>query len=128
GAVQLNTAAARLRLHAAFRGRQTNAAPAGLDLCRAANVAQIHAAAAGRGFHRPAAFLHANAAAARLQHRALQAGEHDHIPSATFGLDLALGGCNLDVASARLQVYVAFHAADINHAAAGFRNYLAANI
>src|SRR5208282_6531392 len=98
------------------------------DLRCTANIAQIHAAPAGRRFHRPTALFHPNAAAARLQHRALQAREHDHIPASTFGLDLTLGRCHLDVAPARLQVYVAFHAADINHAAAGLRDYLAADI
>src|SRR5208337_3060766 len=46
----------------------------------------------------------------------------------TLRLDLALGGCNLDVSSARLQGHIAFHAADINRAPAGFCNHLAADI
>src|SRR5208283_4428233 len=126
--IQLDTAAAGLGLHPSFRRGQPDAARAGFDFRRPSDVAQVDAAATGGGLHPPAALIHANTAPARFQHRALQPGKNDYAPASAFRLDLALGGCHLDVSSARLQTHIAFHAADFNRAPAGFRRHLAADI
>src|SRR6202035_1995788 len=99
-----------------------------LDFRRPSDVTQFHAPAAGRRFHGPAALLHPNTTPARLQHRALEPGNNHYVSRSTFRLDLAFGGCNLDVSSARLQSHAASHAADLNRAATGFRGALAADV
>src|SRR6202790_1716986 len=126
--VQLDTATTGLGLHPPFRGSQPNAACARLDLRRPSDFAQFHAPAAGRRFHGPAALVHANTAPARLQHRALEPGNNHYVSPPAFRLYLALGGCNLDVSSARLQSHAASHAADLNRASAGFRRDLATDV
>src|SRR5208283_533114 len=127
-AVQLDTAAAGLGLHTSFGGSQPNTARAGFNFRRPSDLAEVNTPAAGRSFHPAAALVHTNAAAAGLQHRPLQAGKNEHASAPTFRFDLALGGCDLDTSSARLQIHAAFHAANINRAPTGFRNHLAADI
>src|ERR1700733_1292447 len=74
------------------------------------------------------ALIHTNAAATGLEHRALQAGEHDPTTAATLRLDLALGGCDLDVSATRLQIHTAFYAAYFNGAATGFGNHVTTDV
>src|SRR5437660_8152324 len=115
-------------MHTSFRGSQPNAACACFDFRWPSDLAQFHAPTAGRRFHSAAAFVHPNTTPARLQHGALQPGKNDYVSPSTFRLDLALGGCNLDVSSARPQSHAASHAADLNRAPAGFRRDLATDI
>src|SRR5207247_3815589 len=100
-------AAASFGPHRTFCRSQTNAAAAGFDLRRSADISQVDTSSAGAGFHSPGAALYLNAAAASLEYSFLHSGDNDQAADTTLGDDLTLGRSHIDASSASMQAELA---------------------
>src|SRR5258708_26143430 len=112
--IELNASGAGICAHAALCRSQANAATAGLNVGRSANITEVDIAAAGRRLHPAHATLYIYVTAARLDHRALFSGEHYHIASARLGVDLSFHRLDGDIAAAGFQLEISAHSPDLD--------------
>src|SRR4029077_14336400 len=89
-AVQLNAASTSLRSHMPFGRRQVDAATAGINVDRSANISKIDAATAGGNLHFTVALPDLDAAAPGFDGRPLHARLNFHTPPTGFRSHLTL--------------------------------------